>query len=154
LFNFSRGTNGTDGVTTWISFLVARQGPLGTLAGNPYGRGANVPHDLNTGALQKLAIGNGSGALQHRGADSARAAARTSRARRMSFGGATNFVVVRIDHVLGGNDVAYLFVNPTLNVEPATSAAGRFLRIALIFRSIGCACSRAARAARRSRMLN
>ena len=44
-FNFSRGTNGTDGVTTWISFVVARQGPTGTLPGNPYGRGANIPHD-------------------------------------------------------------------------------------------------------------
>ena len=26
-FNFSRGTNGTDGTTTWISFLICRQGP-------------------------------------------------------------------------------------------------------------------------------
>ena len=46
LFNFSRGTNGTDSATTWISFLVFRTGPTGTLAGNPFGRGANVPHDI------------------------------------------------------------------------------------------------------------
>jgi len=55
LFNFSRGTNGTDGVTTWISFLAVRAGPV-VAGNNPYPRGANVPHDLNAGALQKLAI--------------------------------------------------------------------------------------------------
>src|SRR5258708_39480692 len=59
-FNFIRGANGTDGVTPWISFLATRQGPTGTLSGNPYGRGANVPHD--NASVQKLAIGNSSGA--------------------------------------------------------------------------------------------
>ena len=49
LFSFSRGTNGADATTTWISFVVVRQGPTGTLPGNPYGRGANVAHDLNAG---------------------------------------------------------------------------------------------------------
>src|SRR5437867_132091 len=43
LFSLARGTNGTDGGTTWISFLVFRTGPTGTLAGNLYGRGANLP---------------------------------------------------------------------------------------------------------------
>jgi hypothetical protein len=124
LFNFSRGTNGTDGVTTWISFLVARQGPLGTLAGNPFGRGANVPHDLNAGALQKLAIGNGSGATSNTVALIPQGSGANIKGATNVFGGVTNFVVVRVDHVLGGNDVAYLFVNPELNVEPAISAAG------------------------------
>jgi hypothetical protein len=124
LFDFSRGTNGTDGVTTWISFLVARQGPTGTLSGNPFGRGANVPHDLNTGALQKLAIGNGSGAGSNTVALIPQGNAANIRGATNLFGGVTNFVVVRVDHVWGGNDVAYLFVNPTLGVEPLTSAAG------------------------------
>src|SRR6185295_14414186 len=45
LFNFSRGTNGADGVTTWLSFLSVRQGPVNS-GNNLYARGANVPHDL------------------------------------------------------------------------------------------------------------
>jgi len=124
LFNFSRGTNGTDGTTTWISFLVARQGPTGTLSGNPFGRGANVPHDLNTGAIQKLAIGNGSGAGSNTVALIPLGNAANIKGATNLFGGATNFVVVRIDHVLGGNDVSYLFVNPALGVEPSVTAAG------------------------------
>lgn len=125
LFNFSRGTNGTDGVTTWISFVVVRQGPTGTLAGNAYGRGANLPHDLNTGAIQKLAIGNSSGVGSNTVALIPTGSAANCRGDANSaFGGATNFVVVRIDHVPGGNDSAWLFVNPTLGVEPATSSAG------------------------------
>jgi hypothetical protein len=125
LFNFGRGTNGTDGVTTWISFIVVRQGPTGSLAGNPYGRGANVPHDLNTGNLQKLAIGNSSGVGSNTVALIPTGSAANCRGDANStFGGATNFVVVRVDHVVGGNDHAYLFVNPTLGVEPATSSAG------------------------------
>jgi len=32
-------------------------------------------------------------------------------------------VVVRIDHINGGNDSAWLFVNPDLAVEPSTNAA-------------------------------
>jgi pectate lyase len=125
LFNFSRGTNGTDGVTTWISFVVVRQGPTGTLAGNAYGRGANVPHDINTGGIQKLAIGNSSGVGSNTVALIPTGSAVNCRgAATSTFGGATNFVVVRIDHVAGGNDHAYLFVNPTLGVEPATSSAG------------------------------
>lgn len=124
LFNFGRGTNGTDGVTTWISFVVVRQGPAGTLSGNPFGRGANVPHDLNTGALQKLAIGNGSGATSNTVALIPQGSGANIKGATNQFGGGTNFVVVRIDHVPGGNDVAYLFVNPTLGVAPLTSAAG------------------------------
>jgi hypothetical protein len=125
LFNFSRGTNGTDGTTTWISFLVARQGPIGTLSGNSYGRGANVPHDLNTGALQKLAIGNGSGATSNTVALIPQGNGANIKGATNLFGGMTNFVVVRIDHIAGAaNDNAYLFVNPPLNAEPALGSAG------------------------------
>jgi hypothetical protein len=121
-FNFNRGTNGTDGTTTWISFLIARQGPTGTLAGNLYGRGANVPHDL--GAIQKLAIGNSSGAASNTVGLIPTGAAGNLKGATNAFGGVTNFVVVRIDHVGAANDNAYLFVNPALNVEPAVSSAG------------------------------
>ncbi len=127
LFNFSRGTNGVDGTTTWISFLVARQGPTGTLAGNAYGRGANVDHDFDAGAVQKLAIGNSSGVGSNTVALIPLGSAANCRGDANStFGGATNFVVVRVDHVVNGNDSAWLFVNPLLGVEPSTNSAGAF----------------------------
>lgn len=125
LFNFSRGTNGSDGVTTWISFLIARQGPTGTLSGNSYGRGANVPHDFNAGSLQKLAIGNSSGVGSNTVALIPLGNAANCRGDANSaFGGRTNFVVVRVDHIAGGNDAAWLFVNPLLSVEPDTNSPG------------------------------
>ncbi len=123
LFNFARGTNGTDGVTTWISFIAARQGPTGTLSGNLYGRGANLPHDINTGALQKLAIGNSSGAGSNTVGLIPQGNAANLLGSAAPFGGATNFIVVRIDHRVGVNDSAYLFVNPNLSSEPSTNAA-------------------------------
>ena len=125
LFNFSRGTNGSGDGTTWISFLVFRTGPTGTLAGNLYGRGANVPHDINTGALQKLAIGNGSNAGSNTVALIPVGSGANIKGATNIFGGVTNFVVVRIDHVNGAtNDNAYLFVNPSLAAEPSTNSAG------------------------------
>jgi pectate lyase len=124
LFDFSRGTNGTDNTTTWISFLIARQGPTGTLSGNPYGRGANVPHDLNAENLQKLAVGNGSGATSNTVALIPQGSGANLKGATNQFGGVTNFVVVRIDHIPAGNDNAYLFVNPALNAEPDINAAG------------------------------
>ncbi|MEK7781436.1 MAG: immunoglobulin domain-containing protein [Verrucomicrobiota bacterium] len=125
LFAGGRGTNGTDGVTTWISFIIARQGPTGTLPGNPYGRGANLPHDIDSGAIQKLAIGNSSNAGSNTVGLIPTGSGANLKGATNTFGGATNFVVVRIDHVTGAaNDRAYLFVNPTLGVEPSTNSAG------------------------------
>ena len=123
LFNFSRGTNGTDGVTTWISFLIVRQGPTGTLSGNPYGRGANIDHDLNSGNLQKLAVGNSSGANTNTVGLIPLGNSANLKSSTIPFGNFTNFVVVRIDHRAGANDNAWLFVNRPLNVEPSTNSA-------------------------------
>lgn len=121
LFSFSRGTNGTDGVTTWISFVAVRQGP--SIAGNnPYPRGANIPHDLNTGNLQKLAIGNSSGAATNTVGLIPTGSAGNLKRSEVPFS-QTNFIVVRIDHVPGANDNAYLFVNPTLGLEPSLAEA-------------------------------
>ena len=120
-FNFSRGTNGTDGVTTWISFLAVRQGPV--VAGdNPYPRGANVPHDLNSGNVQKLAIGNSSGAATNTVGLIPLGNASNLRRSPVVFS-RTNLIVVRVDHLPGTNDNAYLFVNPTLGVEPSPAQA-------------------------------
>jgi len=123
LFNFARGTNGADGVTTWISFIVVRQGPTGTLTGNPYGRGANVCHDVNAGGTQKLAIGNSSGAATNTIGLIPQGASGNLKSSTNTFGNFTNFVVVRIDHKSGALDNARLFVNPNLSVEPSTNAA-------------------------------
>ncbi len=122
VFNFSRGTNGIDGVTTWISFVAVRQGPVNS-GNNPYARGANLPHDLNTGNIQKLAIGNSSGAATNTvGLIPLGNAANLKRS--LVVYSQTNFIVVRVDHVAGSaNDNAYLFVNPTLGVEPSLAQA-------------------------------
>lgn len=121
-FNFSRGTNGTDGVTTWISFLIVRQGPVNGSVTNAWLRGANVPHDLGT--VQKLAIGNSSGAATNTVGLIPQGSGNNLKPSAVLFGARTNFVVVRIDHVAGtNNDNAWLFVNPYLATEPATSAA-------------------------------
>jgi pectate lyase len=121
VFDFSRGTNGADGTTTWISFLAVRQGP--TVAGNnPYPRGANLPHDLNTGNVQKLAIGNSTGAATNTVGLIPLGNAGNLKPSRVEFS-QTNFIVVRVDHVVGGNDNAYLFLNPTLGVEPGLAEA-------------------------------
>jgi hypothetical protein len=123
LFSFSRGTNGSDGVTTWLSFLAARQGPTGTLSGNPYGRGANVAHDVNAGTLQKLAVGNSSGAASNTVGLIPQGSISYLRGSQVPFGGRSNFIAVRIDHRANANDTAWLFVNPPLGVEPPLSAA-------------------------------
>ena len=123
LFNFSRGTNGTDATTTWISFLIVRQGPTGNLTGNPYGRGANIDHDFNTGSLPKLAIGNSSGAATNTVGLIPQGGSGNLKSSTNTFGNFTNFVVVRIDHNSGALDNAWLFVNPSLAAEPSTNAA-------------------------------
>lgn len=122
LFNFSRGTNGTDAVTTWISFLIVRRGPTGTLTGNPYGRGANVCHDQGSG--QKLAIGNSSGVATNTVGLIPQGSSGNLKSSTNTFGGFTNFVVVRIDHLSGAYDNTWLFVNPNLASEPSTNTAG------------------------------
>ena len=121
VFNFIRGTNGTDGVTTWISFLIARQGPVNGSVTNGWLRGANVPHD--NGSVQKLATGNSSGAATNTVGLIPLGSANNLKSSTVPFGGRTNFVVVRIDHVSGANDKGWLFVNPSLASEPLTSSA-------------------------------
>jgi hypothetical protein len=122
LLNFARGTNAslannTDGAVTWISFLIVRQGPTGTLAGNPFGRGVNLTHDMlsSAGTGQKIALGNSSGAAQNTvGILSGGGAIRPGTATFGSVGGTiTDFVIAAVQHNVGGNDNAYLWVNPT-----------------------------------------
>ncbi|MCU0788060.1 MAG: DUF1565 domain-containing protein, partial [Verrucomicrobia bacterium] len=126
LFDFIRGADGT---TTWISFLAVRQGPA-TAGANPYPRGANVPHDLNAGNLQKLAIGNSSGAAANTVGLIPLGSASNLKPSQVTFS-QLNFIVVRVDHVAGANDNAYLFLNPQLGTQPSliqadTNSLGEF----------------------------
>jgi len=121
LFAFARGTNGTDGTVTWISFIAVRQGPV-VAGNNPYPRGANIPHDINNGNLQKLAIGNSTGAATNTVGLIPLGNAGNLKASAALFS-VTNFIVVRVEHITNGNDNAYLFVNPTLSAEPSVAQA-------------------------------
>jgi len=112
-----RGTNDINEVS-WISFLSLRQGPTTTLA-NPYGRGANLAHDLtnyaSTSLIQRLAVGGSSGAPSNTvnliplGSGGAR------KPTDVTFGGQLDFIVMAIEHNSGNisNDTAYVWVNPT-----------------------------------------
>jgi len=100
---------------------ATRQGP--TVAGNnPYPRGANLPHDLNSGNVQKLAIGNSSGAATNTIGLIPTGSAGNLKPSQVGFS-QPNLIVVRVEHVSGGNDNAYLYLNPTLGVEPSLGQA-------------------------------
>jgi hypothetical protein len=130
VLSFATGTNSgsikTDGSSIWISFLIARSGPTGTLAGNPYGRGVNLGLDVSNGVttavVQHLATGGSSAAPQNTVGLIPQGAAGNLKPSTVTFGGQTNLVVVRIDY-LNGNDSAYLWVNPTLGSQPLDSTA-------------------------------
>lgn len=121
VFNFSRGTNGTDGVWTWISMLTVRTGPENTPTGNrnAYNRGVNIVHDMNNGNFQKIGVGNGSNATTNTVAIlSSGGSLRASANPEYQFGGTggtliTNFIVLGIEHVAGGLDNTYMWVNPS-----------------------------------------
>jgi len=152
LFNFSRGTNGTDGGTTWISFLSVRQGPVNS-GNNPYARGANVPHDLNNGNLQKLAIGNSSGAPTNTVGLIPTGSAGNLKSSQMLFS-QTNFIVVRVDHLPGANDNAYLFVNRRWALSPRLRRRTPIRWAHLISRSTGCEFLQVGTTERHNRMPN
>jgi autotransporter-associated beta strand protein len=121
--NAVRGTNGTDGVTTWLSFLAIRQGPAtnnANVPGNPYPRGANI--SLYNGGTEKLATGNPSTAVSNVVSLLPQGQLGNVRPSSITFT-QVNFIVVRVEHVAGGLDNAYLFVNPPLNSEPDITAA-------------------------------
>jgi hypothetical protein len=116
---------GADGTTTWISFVGVRLGPTTNNAAepdNPYPRAANF--SLYNAGSERLALGNSTGATNDAwsliplGGLGNRVASSTPMANQ-------SLVVVRIDHIGDStvNDNAYLFINPTLGVEPDISLA-------------------------------
>jgi len=116
-FAFTRGTNGVDGGSTWVSMLVRRSGvTTNNLAvpGNPYPRGANVSlyNTFNsTNNNEKLAIGNSSGAASNTVALIPAGGGGNIRPTEVSYSAQVDFVVVRIDHIAGApNDNAYIWV--------------------------------------------
>lgn len=113
---------GDDNTTTWVSFVGVRQGPTTNVTANPYPRGCNV--SLYANATEHLAIGNASGAASNVWSflPAGSGGNITADTRSMVPFNQLSLIVVRIDHK-AGNDDAYLFVNPTLGVEPSVSAA-------------------------------
>jgi len=112
-------TNGT----SWFSFVGIRQGiTTNTIPNNPYPRGANLA--FFNGTSERIAIGNGSGALTNAWAILPANTQAQLRHSTVPFQQLV-LVVVRIDH-LGDTTVgdnAYLFLNPTLDIEPDISTA-------------------------------
>lgn len=123
--SYARGTNAgaADGVTTWVSFLAFRRGPATnstTVPNNPYPRSANLSLYNNT--AEKLATGNTSDTPSNTVALLPVGNIANIRTTSVNYS-QTNFMVLRIDHKLGANDEAYLFLNPPLAQEPALSSA-------------------------------
>jgi hypothetical protein len=135
LFSNSWGTNGTDGTWTWISMLAVRTGPTNGAIGNPYGRGVNVVHDMSVGNSQKVGVGNSSGAATNTIVIlSSGGSIRPSANPIYQYGGVpnniliTNLLILGVEHVSGGLDNSYLWVNPSdlttdlsLNLSTATT---------------------------------
>jgi hypothetical protein len=140
-FNLIPGTNGT---TTWLSFLGQRTGASAAGA-NPYPRGTNVsfystPGQIARGqalnAREQFAIGNGSGATTNDWAFIGRGQIGNivpSTTPPVPYGGAPPaFFVLRIDHkgatnpaaesAADGDDI-YFWVNPGLVTEPDIASA-------------------------------
>jgi hypothetical protein len=128
LLDYSRGTNsgGADGVSTWISFLIVRRGPTTNstiVPNNPYPRSANLSlYNSVPSNAEKLAMGNTSNTPSNTVALLPVGNIANIQTTSVSYS-QTNFLVVRIDHKIGANDDAYLFINPPLSGEPAIGAA-------------------------------
>jgi len=124
---------GSDGTTTWYSFIGQRQGATtNSIAGNPFPRGVNVGlFDTEATATQggtlrpeRVGIGNSSNAtldewsIIPEGSGTLRAGSGQSY-------GLLYWAVLRIDHH-GDHTVAddaYLFLNPDPTVEPGLGSA-------------------------------
>ena len=152
LFSGSTGTKqylrnfpeiaGTDGTTTWISFIGKRQGAASSVVPPPanlYPRGVNVGffNTQNTSRTERATIGNSSGAAANTWAfiptgSAGQIEPTTNPA--VTFGGADAvWAVLRIDHkgaaltsdpgAAADKDDAYLFINPDPNTEPSLASA-------------------------------
>jgi hypothetical protein len=116
---------GTDGTTTWISFIGDRQGPTTNNTGtpfNPYPRGSSLAF-FTSG--ERFSVGSASGAtngnwyLTPTGTAASGVPTTTPISQQ-------SLLVVRVDY-LAGNDNAYLFVNPDLTTEPLIGNASATL---------------------------
>jgi hypothetical protein len=142
IFRNFNNIEGADGTSTWISLIGQRTGPS-TTGANPYPRGVNISFYNTEGVAshgrEQFAIGNSSGAATNDWAFIGHGQVANivpSVNPPVPYGGGPPvFVVVRIDHHgppnldnptgqdLGYSDDVYLFINPNLMVEPATSTA-------------------------------
>ncbi|MBI4660836.1 MAG: hypothetical protein HY735_18525, partial [Verrucomicrobia bacterium] len=116
------------GTTVWFSFVGQRVGittnnSVAAEAANIYPRAANVSLFNSTlaSSSEQLAIGNGSGAPTNTWSLLPDGSLANRQGTLASFAN-VSFVVVRIDFK-AGNDDAYLWVNPLLDVEPSIASA-------------------------------
>lgn len=120
-------TIGTNGGTAWVSFMAYRSGPTtnNTLQTfNPYPRGANVSFYTNNS--ERIAIGNASAAISNN--FSIVPAGSGGNAQQSGYDYSDlSLVVLRFDYAEPGapntNDAVYMFINPTLGVEPTLAEA-------------------------------
>jgi hypothetical protein len=116
-------TNGTDGTTVWMSYVGVRQGQTTNSSAvplNPYPRAANVAFYSNT--TEMITIGNSTSATNNTWALIPRGSLTNIKPTTDSYS-VPSLVVVRIDYKASGLDDAYIWVNPTLGVEPLIANA-------------------------------
>jgi hypothetical protein len=122
---------GTDGTTTWFSYIGQRLGETSTnVANNPYPRGANISlfDGDRTGPSpnqpERVAVGNSSNASADEWSIITEGSGSQRDGSGVSFG-TLHWAVLKIEHV-GDNTVAdnaYLFLDPDPNVEPTNDQA-------------------------------
>jgi hypothetical protein len=113
---------GADGTTLWMAYVGIRLGPTTNNTGtpfNPYPRGVNVAFFSN--ATEQVSIGNYSGAASNLWSLIPHNTSSSNQPTSFSYSNLA-LVVMRIDYK-AGNDDAYLFVNPTLGIEPLIANA-------------------------------
>jgi PEP-CTERM motif len=132
---------GTDGTTTWYSFIGQRVGPVATSGANLYPRGVNIGlfNTENTTRPERVGMGNSSGAATNDWAIIPTGSGTLYRATTnpaVTYGGGDAvWAVMRIDHHGANPDVSdgalaaadkddvYLFINPNPAVEPSIASA-------------------------------
>lgn len=129
-------TNLTENTTVWLSFLGQRIGARGPGTANSYERGANLSlfhtNDADLFLLERLNVGENSGTSGAFTNDVWHFTEPNPTYRAFTTNSITNvsLVVLRIDFLTNDvesanitNDNIYIWINPTLGVEPSTNNA-------------------------------
>jgi hypothetical protein len=128
IFRDLSAARGTDGTTTWLSFLHVRTGAEGGTSGPggtaSYLRPVNL--SLFEAGTERLALGEGTrntGDEDVWGLVVAGSTANAATRWTTDPLDLLSLAVVRIDHGIGNADTAYMWINPTLGPEPDIAVA-------------------------------